>query len=42
VRPANINLPLEPGDFDLFPGLVLEKNAVGGTHNSGKSPFVLV
>jgi hypothetical protein len=42
VRPANDNLPLKPRDFDLFSGWVSEKNAVGGTHNSGKSYFVLV
>jgi hypothetical protein len=33
---ANDNLPQKPGDFDLFSDMVLEKNAVGGTHNSGK------
>jgi hypothetical protein len=41
VRPANDNFPLKPGDFDLFSGLLSERNAVGGTHNSGKMYFVL-
>jgi hypothetical protein len=31
-----------PGDFDLFSGMVLERDAVGGTHNSGKRYFALV
>jgi len=42
VRPANDNSPLKPGDFDLFSGLVLGKNAVGGTHNSGKRCLTLI
>jgi hypothetical protein len=42
VRPANDNSPLKQGDFDLFSGMVLERNAVGETHNSGKRYFVLV
>jgi len=36
VRLANDNLPLKPDDFDLFSSLILDRNAVGGTHNSGK------